>query len=66
MLNMTESTKKFLEKYLPEALLATEVNDALDVLYQLIDQKGFNKDEEYNSFGRKAQEAYDDLYFNND
>ena len=67
MLNMTETSRKFLEKHLPEALDAVNVNDALDPLYDLIDEKGFAPPhyEEYNAFGREAQAVYDDLYLNN-
>ena len=64
MLNMSEASKKFLEKYLPEALNAVEVNDILDPLYDLIDMKGFNVNEEYNDFGIEAQAVYDDIYLN--
>jgi hypothetical protein len=66
MLNMTESSRLFLKKYLPSALDAKKTNDALDPLYDLIDMKGFDADEEYNAFGREAQSVYDDLYNSND
>lgn len=65
MLNMSEESKVFLEKHLPSALEAEHVNDALDPLYDLIDMKGFDVNEEYNDFGWEAQQVYDDLYFNN-
>ena len=65
MLNMSESSRAFLKKHLPLALEAEHVNDALDPLYDLIDLKGFDADEEYNDFGWEAQQVYDDLYSNN-
>lgn len=65
MLNMSERSKRFLEKYLPETLSAKHVNDALDPLYDLIDMKGFDANEEYNAFGWEAQAVYDDLFLSN-
>lgn len=64
---MTEKSKEFLLKYLPVALAAEELNDALDPLYRLIDKKGFAPPhyDEYNDFGREAQKVYDDLYYSN-
>ena len=63
---MSPASREFLRKYLPEALSAETVNDVLDPLYDLIDMKGFNADEEYNAFGTEAQVVYDDIYSNND
>ena len=66
-MKMNDKSKAFLEKYLPDALKAEELNDALDSLYDLIDEKGFAPPyyEEYNDFGREAQRIYDDLYLSN-
>ncbi len=68
MLKMKESSRKFLEKYLPEALEKETRQDALKLLYRLIDEKGFGPPiyETYNDFGREAQRVYDDLYLSND
>ena len=67
MLKMTEKTKTFLAENLPEALTAENIGDALKMLYELIDRKGFAPPsyEEYNDFGRTAQKVYDDLYYSN-
>ena len=67
MLKMQDSSREFLEKYLPEALLAENIRAALRLLYDLIDEKGFAPPhyDEYNDFGREAQRVYDDLYFSN-
>lgn len=67
MLNMTDASKAFLEKNLPVALKAETLNDALDALYDLIEEKGFAPPhyQDYNDFGREAQKVYDDLYFSN-
>lgn len=67
MLEMSNTSKAFLEKYLPDALKADKLNDALDPLYRLIDEKGFVPPHyyEYNDFGREAQRVYDDLYLSN-
>lgn len=67
MLNMTEKSKVFLSKNLPEVLDSDDISYALDVLYDLIDEKGFLPPhyEEYSDFGREAQSVYDDLYLSN-
>lgn len=64
VLNMSKQSQQFLEKYLPSALLAQHVNDALDPLFDLIEEKGFAPPhyDEYNDFGREAQRVYDDIY----
>lgn len=66
MLQMTEKSREFLATHLPAALEAKKANDVLDPLYDLIDLKGFDADDEYNAFGVAAQEVYDDIYANND
>ena len=66
MLNMSEKTREFLKRYLPETLNATDVNDILIPLYMWIDIHGFDAEEEYNELGKLGQEVYDDLYCNND
>ncbi len=65
-LKLTDQTKEFLDKNIPnyEGMDKTAL---LDELYDLIDEKGFAPPNyhEYNDFGRKAQKAYDDIYWNN-
>lgn len=67
MLNMNETSKAFLDRNLPEALQTNAKRDALDMLFDLIDEKGFAPPhyDEYNDFGREAQRVYDDLYLSN-
>ena len=64
---MSEKSREFLKKYLPDTLNAQHVNEVLDPLYDLIDEKGFAPPDyyDYNDFGREAQEVYDDVYDNN-
>ena len=66
-MEMTEKSKKFLEKHIPAALQVNSLREALDLLYDLIDEKGFAPPhyDEYNDFGREAQRVYDDLYLSN-
>ena len=66
MLNMSEKTREFLKRYLPDTLDAADVNDILIPLYLWIDMHGFTEDYEYNELGKLGQEVYDDLYYNND
>ena len=69
MLKISENAALFINKHLqnPDQLLSSDnINDILDPLYDLIDEKGFiSQDEGYNAFGREAQKVYDDLYYNN-
>ena len=65
MLNMSEKTKVFLQKWLPDVVCAEYVNDILDPLYLLIEIKGFDENDEYNAFGDEAQEVYDDIFYGN-
>lgn len=67
MLKMTDKSRVFLEKNLPGIFSATTVGEALEMLYDLIDEKGFAPPsyEEYNDFGREAQSVYGDLYLSN-
>lgn len=68
MLTMKESSKQFLRHNLPEALECSDTNDALSLLSDLIDEKGFAPPDyyDYNDFGREAQRVYDDIYLSND
>lgn len=65
---MSDKSKSFLEENLPAALQAEALNDVLEMLYDLINEKGFAAPtyDEYNDFGRKAQRVYDDIYISND
>lgn len=67
MLKMTEQSKVFLSRHLPDTLESNDIGEVLDLLYDLIDEKGFAPPhyDEYNDFGREAQRVYDDLYLNN-
>ena len=65
--NLKESSREFLKENLPAALKAHTLREALILLDDLIDEKGFAPPhyEDYNDFGREAQRVYDDLYYNN-
>ena len=65
MLIMTESTRNFLKENLPECLDIDHLGEVLDRIYDWIDLHGFGPDSLYNHTGKKAQAAYDDLYFSN-
>jgi hypothetical protein len=70
MLKFTEKDRVFIKQNFDnaEALLNSEnLDDVLDPLYDLIDDKGFAPPdyEEYNDFGREAQKIYDSIYYNN-
>lgn len=65
-LKLKDKTREFLDRNLP-GYQDMDKLPLLDSLYDLIDEKGFAppKYHEYNEFGREAQEAYDDIYWNN-
>ena len=70
MLIISDEDKNFLKKNLKDAekLFNSEnVNDILDPLYTLIDEKGFAPPHyyDYNDFGREAQKVYDRIFLNN-
>lgn len=64
---MKKTSRAFLKENLPEALNTDVLNEALDMLFDLIEEKGFAPPhyQDYNDFGREAQKVYDDLYYNN-
>ena len=65
--NLEEGSRKFLKENLPAALKAHTLREALILLDDLINEKGFAPPhyDEYNDFGEEAQRVYDDLYCNN-
>lgn len=67
MLIMSEKSKAFLEKNCPEVLKVSNRSDALELLEEDIEKKGFGGEhfDEYNDYGRAAQKVYDDLYLSN-
>ena len=62
--NISENARKFLEENLPAALSAASSFEALTLLYELIDDKGFEapKYEKLNDFGIEADAVYDEIY----
>ena len=66
-MNMSNKSREFLRKHLPSALQTDSIRNALELLFDLIDEKGFAPPhyDEYNDFGREAQRVYDDLYLSN-
>lgn len=67
MVNMSAESREFLAKNLPEASNKDNARGILDLLYDLIDEKGFAPPHyyDYNDLGREAQRVYDDIYGSN-
>ncbi len=65
MIRMSEESRKFVAKYLPEFIDCDDPADVLSPLYDLIMRKGFVKQERYNAFGEAAQVVYDDIFDSN-
>lgn len=63
----SEKVIAFLQEYLPEALKAENSYEALKMLYELIDDKGFEppKYEKMSDFGLEADDIYDEIYLLN-
>ncbi|MCF0137205.1 MAG: hypothetical protein HUJ66_02445 [Oscillospiraceae bacterium] len=61
---ISERAKDFLQEHLPAALEAETSFAALKMLYELIDDKGFEapKYDRLNEFGELADEIYDEIY----
>lgn len=61
---ISDRAKAFLSEHLPEALEAESSYYALKMLYELIDDKGFEapKYDKLNEFGIEADEIYDEIY----
>lgn len=68
MLKMTDVSQEFLKKHLPKVLEEDDINDALDLLSDFIDEYGFESPlyERFNDLGREAQRVYDDIYISNE
>lgn len=64
---ISDSARAFLEENLPEALSAASSYEALKLLYELIDSKGFEppRYEKLSDWGEKADEVYDEIYLLN-
>lgn len=62
--NLSDNARAFLEENLPAALNAKSSFEALTMLYELIDDKGFEapKYEKLNDFGLAADAVYDEIY----
>lgn len=66
MLNMSNSSKEFLKKYLPDLLKQDDLDRVLLDLDAFITRECLNENDDMTDLGHKAQSVYDDLYFNND
>ena len=66
MVYMSDESRRFLERELPDVVNAETPNEILRPLYDLIMYKGFISHEEgYNEFGEEAQVVYDDIFDSN-
>ena len=65
MIKMSKESRLFLEKHAPSTLYMDKLGDVLNVIFDLIEDKGFAPPHyhEYNDFGREAQRVYDDIYY---
>ena len=66
MLNMSETSRKFLERHFPELLKQDDLDRALLDLDAFITREGLDSNDDMTAFGHKAQTVYDDIYYSND
>lgn len=66
MLNMSQTSRKFLEKHFPELLMQDDIDRALLDLDAFITREGLDANDDLTAFGHKAQAVYDDIYESND
>lgn len=65
-LNMSRTSRAFLEKNLPTVFTAGTLDDALLMLDAFITAEGMDENDDMTAFGHEAQAVYDDLYGGND
>ncbi len=66
MVKMSEKSRVFLEKYVPEALKKETRRELLLEVYYWIMENGFvGNFDTYNDLGEEAQAVYDDIYYSN-
>ena len=70
MIAISDEDRIFIEDNIPQAKdswNSWRLGDVLDVLFDLIEEKGFAPPHfyDYNDFGRKAQKVYDRVFINN-
>ena len=62
---MRDSSRKFLERYLPKFFEFDNLDAALLDLDAFITAEGLDENDEMTAFGHEAQSVYDDLFLNN-
>ena len=68
MINISKEDYDFLKLHIKniDILVNSEtIAPLIDELYDIIVYKGFDKDYFYNDFGKKAQEVYDRILYDN-
>lgn len=65
MFNMSEDSRKFLEKNCPELLKETELRRFLLQLDDFITAEGLDDEDNMTDFGYEAQAVYDEIYMCN-
>ena len=62
MLKMSEKSKRFLEKNIPQLLGVNDLNMFLDKLDDFITSYGLDDQDNMTAFGHEAQYVYDEVY----
>lgn len=61
ILEMSEKSKEFLKKYIPDALQTAKLEYALQLIDDWVLEYGFDKNWNLNDKGREGEEVYDDV-----
>ena len=59
---MSDSSRAFLEKHLPEFFTQPNLDEALLALDAFISAKGLDENDDMTAFGHEAQYVYDEIY----
>ncbi|MBR2405122.1 MAG: hypothetical protein IKA95_05650 [Clostridia bacterium] len=62
---MSEKSRKFLEKHIPNYANCSDINDLLDEIDDFIVLKGMHNQDTLTKLGIEAQNVFDDIFDNN-
>lgn len=65
MFNMSDSSRKFLEKHFPEIFTADTLDKFLLDLDAFITRTGLDENDDMTDFGHEATAVYDDIFYSN-
>lgn len=64
-INISSSSRRFLQKYFPAFFSYDSLSDALDALDDFIIIEGLDENDNMTAFGHEAQSVFDEIYMCN-